>query len=366
MPPTTEQASQTLEAEFAKSVVPNVDSPLADPERPWDGDAARKRVKQWATSGDEMDWEKYRKAFTWWDSENPEVQSSYKLPHHDIIDGELKVVLRGVQSARGVMNGAMGGVDMPDSERAKAMAHLDYHMNQFGYDEDDYDRDEEERAQDSESPKRVAVFDTKVLVDTSEKASTKLSERTVTARISTTSVDREGDVLLPSGLDLRDFKKNPVVLLGHSDSALPVGKATSIRRESDGVVATVKFAERPAGHPDSVEWIPDTIFSLFQQGVLKAFSVGFIPQEMREPTEKDVRKFGEDVRSVITKWSLLEFSVVNVPANQDALVQQVAKSHKWLADAWGIDCGQTEAGGKEKTMIKRWSCDAGVPRLKLN
>ena len=113
--------------------VETVDSPKADPDREWDADAAKKRVKKWATNADgSMDWKKWRKAFTWWEGDDAEVQSAYKLPHHDIIDGELKVVLRGVQSARGVLDGAMGGVDMPETERAKAKGHLDYHLRQFG------------------------------------------------------------------------------------------------------------------------------------------------------------------------------------------------------------------------------------------
>ena len=187
-----------------------------------------------------------------------------------------------------------------------------------------------------------AYFDVEV------KAADGMKPRTVLAKISTTSIDRDGEVLLPSGIDLKDFKKNPIVLLNHDQGGLPVGRALKIKRESSGIVAEVQFAERPSGHPDSVEWIPDTIFSLFKQGILKAFSVGFIPTEMRQPEEKDKRKFGEGVRNIISKWSLLEFSVVNVPANQDALVMQVAKNHKWLADAWEIESGQIEARGNTK------------------
>ena len=204
--------------------------------------------------------------------------------------------------------------------------------------------------------KRLALFD--VVIEKDTKA---MKARTVTARISTTSIDRDGDVLLPSGIDLKDFRKNPVVLLNHDQGGLPVGRALSVKRESGGIIAEVQFAERPAGHPSSVEWIPDTVFNLFQQGILKAFSVGFIPLEMREPTDKDMKKFGEDVRNVISKWSLLEFSVVNVPANQDALVLQVAKNHKWLADEWKIDSGQLQ----ENTKRNRLQIGERVARLKL-
>ena len=210
---------------------------------------------------------------------------------------------------------------------------------------------------DSGEQKRLALFDVTIEKDTKA-----MKPRTVTAKISTTSIDRDGEVLLPSGIDLKDFRKNPVVLLNHDQGGLPVGRALSVKRQSDGIIAEVQFAERPAGHPSSVEWIPDTVFNLFQQGILKAFSVGFIPLEMREPSEKDVRKFGEDVRNVISKWSLLEFSVVNVPANQDALVMQVAKNHKWLADAWQIKNGQTQ----EKIKRNRLQLGEYVARLTID
>jgi HK97 family phage prohead protease len=154
----------------------------------------------------------------------------------------------------------------------------------------------------------------------------KLGPREALARISTTSVDRDGDVLLPSGLDARDYRRNPVVLLGH-DMDRVVGQATNLRTTSDAVMATVRFAERPASLPESAEWMPDTVLSLMQQGVLRAFSVGFRvpPGGARDATAKDAERFGDDARTIITRWHLLEFSVVSIPANQDALLVAVAK-----------------------------------------
>ena len=359
-----------VEAVEEKAVPPNVDSPMADRAMRWDGAGARSRVLAWAGGPDKenVDWEKYAKAFAWYDADNMDVLGSYKLPHHDIVDGELKVVYSGTVAAKAALAGARGGVDLPD-DRAKAEAHIAYHMEQFG-EEDGYGGDDEE--------KRVSVFDTEILSIEKmrggvmpfypDKPKKEMKPRTVYARISTTSIDRDGDVLLPSGLDLGAYRKNPIVLLNHKDGGLPIGKALSVKRDSGGVIAAVQFAERPAGLPDAVEWVPDTVFDLFQQGVLKGFSVGFIPKEMREPTEKDMRKFGDGVKNIISKWELLEFSVVNVPANEDALVVQVAKSHKWLADAWGIDCescGQTGDLVEASGSTRRWKCDAGVPRLEL-
>jgi HK97 family phage prohead protease len=159
------------------------------------------------------------------------------------------------------------------------------------------------------------------------KLSAKKGERAVIAKISTISVDRDGDVMLPSGADFTDFAKNPVVLFGHDAGQIPVGKAVALQTRSRDIVAKVLFAERPKEHPESQEWVPDTLLSLFQQGMLNAFSVGFTIDEEREANRRDKARFGDDVYRVITGWKLVEFSVVPVPANQDALAVAVSKGY---------------------------------------
>lgn len=153
-------------------------------------------------------------------------------------------------------------------------------------------------------------------------------ERSVVAKISTIAVDRDGEVLIPSGLYAKEFEQNPVVFLGHDYYTLPVGKCVAIKRTEDAVIAKTVFAERPENHPVDQEWIPDTLFSLYKQGVLKGFSVGFTPIESRPATDRDIQKFGANVRRVYSKWKLLEYSVAALPANQEAVATAVAKG--WI------------------------------------
>jgi len=150
-------------------------------------------------------------------------------------------------------------------------------------------------------------------------------ERAVMATISTSAVDRDGEVLIPQGCNAKDYQKNPIICLNHSYYALPIGKCVALQREENAVVAKIVFAKRPDDHPIGEEWVPDTIFSLFQQGVLNAFSVGFMPLESRPATQKDLERFGESCRRVFSKWSLLEVSVVPIPANQEAVAMAVSK-----------------------------------------
>lgn len=150
-------------------------------------------------------------------------------------------------------------------------------------------------------------------------------ERAVTAKISTVSVDRDGEVLTPQGCVSKNFERNPVVLFNHNSYALPVGKCVSLVRDEKGITAKTVFAARPENYEG--EWLPDTLLSLFQQGILKAFSVGFNPVDMpHAPTQKEIEKYGDGVRRIFGKWELLEYSVVTIPANQDAVATAVSKS----------------------------------------
>lgn len=85
---------------------------FADDDRPWDGNAARARVWEWADG----DFRRYRKAFLWFDSARPDQKNSYKLPIADVIDGDLKIVPRALSAVAGVLAGARGGVDIPDED----------------------------------------------------------------------------------------------------------------------------------------------------------------------------------------------------------------------------------------------------------
>jgi len=99
------------------------DYPVADRDRAWDGDAAEKRVRAWAKAEDEPN-EKYRDAHVWYDAENKENFTAYKLLIADVVDGRLRAVPRGVFAAAAVMQGSRGGVDVPDKDRDRIKSHL--------------------------------------------------------------------------------------------------------------------------------------------------------------------------------------------------------------------------------------------------
>ncbi len=73
----------------------------------------------------------YHKAFAWQDPEaDPETKGAYKFPHHLVsADGEVGAAnVKACQSGCGVLNGGMGGADIPDADRQGVWDHLAAHL----------------------------------------------------------------------------------------------------------------------------------------------------------------------------------------------------------------------------------------------
>ena len=153
-------------------------------------------------------------------------------------------------------------------------------------------------------------------------------EREFVATITTDQVDRDGDRVDPAGIDLANFKTNPVILFNHDRFELPIGKASWIKRfsgdEGNGIVAKGVISEKTEKAND--------VFNLMQEGILSKVSIGFGVKQMREPTE-DETKSSPALRRVITKSELFEFSVVGLPSNTGANIEAVSKVPAWLRGA---------------------------------
>lgn len=157
-------------------------------------------------------------------------------------------------------------------------------------------------------------------------------ERADVSLVSTDALDREGDVILPKGVDLSWFRMNPVVLANHNweDPMAVVGKALWIKAQDRGILAKTKYADKPADW--SGPWLPDALLAMAQQGILKGKSIGFLPTSIRNPTaeELDRNPAWKNARGVIDAAILLEYSVVGIPCNAEALTLAVSKG---IADA---------------------------------
>jgi hypothetical protein len=155
-------------------------------------------------------------------------------------------------------------------------------------------------------------------------------ERSDVSWISTEAVDRTGEVVLARGMNDSQFQANPLVTLGHAYHLPPVGRSLWRRRVKDGDTVGIKakttYPARPESWPAADPWPPDRVFALVQAGLLQGKSIGFLPVKVHVPDEHEVRKNGwQNVGLVIDEWLLLEYACVFLPANQDALVEEVSK-----------------------------------------
>jgi hypothetical protein len=160
--------------------------------------------------------------------------------------------------------------------------------------------------------------------------------RTITSYISTLAIDRDREIIMPKGIDIKSYMKNPVVLFGHNYQSLPIGKNLWIKTDSKGLRAKTEYANHQQA---------DEVYNYRKDGFPMAESIGFIPIEWIEPKEKGWEealnawkeaykssfdtmpdeKTMKGLRRIYTKVHLLEYSDVPVPSNPEALQLAVSK-----------------------------------------
>jgi hypothetical protein len=151
--------------------------------------------------------------------------------------------------------------------------------------------------------------------------------RVITFRVTKRVVDRDGDLLEPSGMITDDFEKNPVFLPHHEHRSYPLGKVIKIKKTNQHVDMDVQFA----GLEElSVE--AEQAYRLYKGGFMNAVSIGFMfNKEAVEYPEKMVH-LGKKVKRIINKYDMIELSGVTVPSNQDALAVRKAFEAKEITE----------------------------------
>ena len=152
-----EEAEEDVET---KAVIPFKDLGKAPESEAWDGPAE-------VAAAEVSD---LKLICAWYDSENADVKSSYKLPHHKAKGHSA--VWRGVSAAMGALLGARGGVQIADSDKKGVYSHLKKHYGQFDkeapefkdYEEDELKKlfpdlypDEEDKQRDELVPEETIV-----------------------------------------------------------------------------------------------------------------------------------------------------------------------------------------------------------------
>lgn len=122
----------------------------------------------------------------------------------------------------------------------------------------------------------------------------------ITFVVSDESVNSYGMVTLTAGIDTSRFEQNPVMFYMHERATI-VGRWENIRKEDDKLLADAVF--------DDTTPIGKQVKDQVEKGFLRAASIGI------EIVERKTIK-GVDT---VTKCILNEISIVDVPANENAL-----------------------------------------------
>lgn len=171
-------------------------------------------------------------------------------------------------------------------------------------------------------------------------SATSLGEREIGVIASTDELARDGDIVIPAGIDLTAYKRNPVVLFNHEYSRI-VGIATAVGVDDGKLAARIQFV------PEGVSPDADLVCNLTKGGTLRGISIGFMPKE-QEPIDP-ARPFAGQR---ITSSELLEISVVAVPADTGALV--VARSFAAQPGALRLlrSLPSTTASARERVLTR--------------
>jgi hypothetical protein len=145
--------------------------------------------------------------------------------------------------------------------------------------------------------------------------------------VTTLSEDRDGDVVVPSGCQLHNFKYNPVCFFGHQQNPYPIAKCKSPDGRitvfpEENLVRAIMYFDRE--DPDAVK-----VYKKVKSGFLNATSIAFVPidaQRRDRDEEKGIYNRAHLHQEpmgppgwIFRQFDLTEISVVGVPSNAGAI-----------------------------------------------
>lgn len=174
-------------------------------------------------------------------------------------------------------------------------------------------------------------------------------------------LDRTEEIMPKECWDLVNFLKNPVILSGHNSwqNSHAIGKALSIEPTDKGLRLVAEIGDPSLGYELTDE--QKTNRSLIAQGVLKAFSVGFIPH---------VWEYDEETETLTYKRvELLEVSVVSIPCQPDSLIETAKRNSGYTLDVPKVEPkaipSTTQSGKGAKAMDEELKKELADVKAKL-
>ena len=138
-------------------------------------------------------------------------------------------------------------------------------------------------------------------------------KKTATFIMSTSAIDRHGDIVDQESWILDYFNQSPMFFLQHDSDCFPIGKWLEVHFENDPMQPGMKMMVGTAEFATDIDPNADLAFKHVQAGNMNAVSVGFIPHRVEYDEMRDA--------FVLYDCELLECSLVGVPSNRQALIK---------------------------------------------
>ena len=183
-------------------------------------------------------------------------------------------------------------------------------------------------------PEKVEV---KRVAETRKILNLEEGSRTAVQYFTTRTIDRDGEILLPGGAVMDQFKLSNMQVFWNHDYNQLIGSDTKIKKDDFGWLAWTQYAEHAdPGAKANIIW------ELKQQGHLKTNSVGFAILAYTQPGHNDwqkttdellvkwpefTRKIKDSVQRIITKYMVIEHSDVGVASNINSNMLAIAKNY---------------------------------------
>lgn len=114
---------KTLKDEDSKTVPAYQNYDLMSIDTKWDKGKAVKQIRE-KTGSQESASESYKNGFMFFDSENEDKLTAYKLPYVMVVDNKFKAVPRAIFAITAALSGARGGINIPESDKSKIKSQL--------------------------------------------------------------------------------------------------------------------------------------------------------------------------------------------------------------------------------------------------
>lgn len=263
-------------------------------DKPWDAAKNEKRLR----SGEKESY--YHKMYAWQHPDaDPTTKSAYKFPHHEVdADGNPGPAnVRGCIIGIAVLNGAMGGADIPDRDRRGVWEHLAAHLKDADI--------EPAELKSFIRPREIRMLDVSAVVEPVEETAEMIVEG-YAIRFNEPAIFRLNDVeyreiIAPTALDNTDMSDVPLKY-NHSDNIMIMArtrnKTLQLIKDEKGLKIRAKLANTTAGRD---------LYELIKRGDIDKMSFAFTVR--KDKYDKETR-----TRTILDIEKIFDVSAVDMPA----------------------------------------------------